>query len=267
MSRRLEGMVALITGASSGLGKATALAMAFEGARVGINHFDQAEAAETLAGKIREAGGEALAVAADVRDPEQVAAMFRRLLEHFGRIDILVNNAGIQADAPFLEMKPEEWQRVLDTDLTGPFLCAQLAARQFMRQGVDPARSPAAGKILCVTSVHDRIPWRGHANYTAAKGGARMLMETMAQELAPHRIRVNALAPGAIRTPINRRAWDSSAALDALLDKIPYGRIGEPEDVARAAVWLCSDESDYVTGTTLYVDGGMMLFPAFQAGG
>ena len=193
--------------------------------------------------------------------------MFEQAIGALGTIDILVANAGLQRDSVFSEMTLAQWQKVIDVNLTGQFLCARAAVREFLRRGVVPSVSHAAGKIICMSSVHQTIPWGGHANYASSKGGIKLLMESMAQELAPKRIRVNAIAPGAIRTPINTVAWDTPDALSRLLTLVPYGRIGEPEDIAKAAVWLASDESDYVVGTTLFVDGGMTLFPGFATNG
>lgn len=257
----------LITGASSGIGAGMALGFAEAGAAVVVNHLNQADAAEALVRQIVEAGGRAVAAPGDVSKPADVAAMFDVGAQQFGGIDILVANAGIQKDAAFTDMTLEQWRAALDVDLTGAFLCAQEAVRRFRRQGLDASRSKALGKVLFTSSVHQVIPWAGHVNYAAAKGGVKMLMETMAQELAPEQIRVNAIAPGAIRTPINKAAWDTPKAKAKLLKLIPYGRIGEPPDVAAAAVWLASDASDYVVGTTLFVDGGMSLYPAFAHGG
>src|SRR5665213_1116456 len=187
--------------------------------------------------------------------------------EHFGGVDILVANAGMQKDGAFTELSLADWRAVIDLDLGGAFLTAQEAVRRFRRQGIDPKRSKAMGKVLFVSSVHQTIPWAGHANYAAAKGGVKMLMETMAQELSPEKIRVNAIAPGAIRTPINKAAWSTPAAMRKLMKLIPYDRIGEAEEVAAAAVWLVSDVADYVVGTTLAIDGGMSLYPSFAHGG
>ena len=194
-------------------------------------------------------------------------AMFARMFEAFGTIDILVANAGLQKDAPFEQMTLQDWNTVLDVNLTGQFLCAREAVKEFKRRGVRKEVSCAAGKIICMSSVHDVIPWAGHVNYAASKGGVMLMMKSIAQEVAPYRIRVNGISPGAIRTPINRQAWETPEAYAELLKLIPYKRIGEPEDIARAAVWLASDEADYLTGTTLYVDGGMTLYPGFEAGG
>jgi glucose 1-dehydrogenase len=263
----LAGQKALVTGANSGLGRAIAVAFAKAGADVVVNWVAGEAAAEQVVEEIAQAGARAYAHRADVSREDQVVAMFRRMREEFGTIDILVNNAGLQRDAAFHDMTLEAWNTVISVNLTGQFLCAREAIREFLRRGVVPEVSCAAGKIVCMSSVHQEIPWAGHANYAAAKGGVMMLMETLAQEYAPQRIRVNAIAPGAIRTPINRQAWETKPAYDALMTLIPYERIGEPEDVARAAVWLASDDSDYVVGATLFVDGGMTLFPAFAHGG
>ena len=263
----LEGMVTLVTGANSGIGKGIALAMAAAGARVVVNYLDHPEDALEMVGNIRKEGGGAIAVQADVSREDQVEQLFAETVATFGTLDILVSNAGIQRDSPLTEMTLEQWHQVLEVNLTGAFLCARAAAREFCRRGVDPERSRAAGKILFVSSVHEVIPWAGHANYAAAKGGLQLLMKTLAQELAPHRIRVNSLGPGAIKTPINRDAWASPEAEKELRKLIPWDRIGEPADVAAAAVWLASDAADYVTGTTLYVDGGMLLYPGFRTGG
>jgi glucose 1-dehydrogenase len=263
----LAGQKALVTGANSGIGRAIAVAFGQAGADVMVNWVAGEEAAETVVDAITKNGGRACAHRADVACEDEVIAMFRRMREEFGTIDILVNNAGLQRDAAFHDMTLEQWNMVIDVNLTGQFLCAREAIREFLRRGVVPEVSCAAGKIICMSSVHQAIPWAGHANYAASKGGVMTLMETIAQEYAPRRIRVNAIAPGAIRTPINRAAWETKQAYDALMTLIPYNRIGEPEDVARAAVWLASDDSDYVVGTTLLIDGGMTLFPAFARGG
>jgi glucose 1-dehydrogenase len=208
-----------------------------------------------------------VAVRADVSKEDQVEAMFEQTIAAWGSVDIVVNNAGLQRDAPLHEMSLRDWQFVLDVNLTGQFLCARAAVREFLRRGVVPELSAAAGKIICMSSVHDVIPWAGHANYAASKGGVSMLMRTMAQELAMRKIRVNAISPGAIKTPINTDAWATPEAERKLLKLIPYERVGETRDIARAAVWLASDLSDYVNGATLYVDGGMTLFPEFRGNG
>ena len=193
--------------------------------------------------------------------------MFAQAIAHFGTLHIVVSNAGLQRDAPYDQMTLEQWNTVIGVNLTGQFLCTREAAREFKKRGVVTDVSVAAGKILCMSSVHQEIPWAGHANYAASKGGINMLMRSIAQELAPHRIRVNSIAPGAIRTPINTSAWNTPAAYQDLMTLVPYKRIGEPEDIAQAAVWLASDAADYVTGATLFVDGGMTLYPGFATGG
>jgi glucose 1-dehydrogenase len=265
--RLLEGQRAIVTGANSGIGEAVAIALAEAGARVVVNYVSGPERAERVVDEIRRAGGEAVAVRADVSKEDQVEAMFEQAIAAWGSVDIVVNNAGLQRDAPLHEMSLRDWQFVIDVNLTGQFLCARAAVREFLRRGVVPELSAAAGKILCMSSVHDVIPWAGHANYAASKGGVSMLMKTMAQELAMRKIRVNAISPGAIKTPINTEAWDTPDAERKLLKLIPYERVGETRDIARAAVWLASDLSDYVNGATLYVDGGMTLFPEFRGNG
>ena len=263
----LEGQKCLVTGANSGIGKAVAVAMGRAGADVAVNYVAGPEQAEEVVETIRGFGVKALAVHADVSQEDQVQAMFARTLQEFGTVDIVVANAGLQRDAPFERMTLQQWNTVIGVNLTGQFLCAREAVREFRRRGVVPEVSCAAGKIVCMSSVHDTIPWAGHVNYAASKGGVMLMMKSIAQEVAPFRIRVNAIAPGAIRTPINTAAWDTPEAYAGLMKLIPYKRIGEPEDVAHAAVWLASDEADYLTGTTLYVDGGMTLYPGFETGG
>ncbi len=264
---RLTGQTAIVTGASSGIGRGIALEMGKEGAQVVVNFNSNEKSAQEVVEAIRAGGGTAIAVQADVSKEEEVLEMFAQTFREFGTVDILVNNSGMQQDAPFLEMSLADWQRVIDVNLTGQFLCAREAAKEFIRRGVVPERSVAAGKIICMSSVHEVIPWAGHVNYAASKGGIMLMMKSIAQELAPQRIRVNSIAPGAIKTPINREVWEDREAEQKLLKLIPYGRVGVPEDVARAAVWLASDDSDYVHGTTLFVDGGMTLYPGFADNG
>lgn len=267
LPRLLTGQKALVTGANSGIGRAVALAMGEAGADVIVNYVSGDEAAQAVVEEIRQGGSKAIACKADVSSETEVASMFQHIVEEFGSLDILVNNAGLQRDSPIGAMTLEQWNTVLGVNLTGQFLCAREAIRLFERQGVTPQVSCAAGKIICMSSVHQEIPWAGHANYASSKGGIKMLMESLAQEVAPKRIRVNAIAPGAIRTPINTSAWSTPDAYTALMTLVPYGRIGEPEDIARVAVWLASDLSDYVLGTTIFVDGGMTLYPGFATGG
>ena len=263
----LKNQKALVTGANSGIGEACALALGSAGADVVINYVSLPEEAERVASVIRQGGSRAIAFQADVSQENQVQAMFAEMLKGFGTIDILVNNAGLQRDSRFQDMTLEQWNAVIAINLTGQFLCAREAVREFLRRGVVPEVSTAAGKIICMSSVHEVIPWGGHVNYAASKGGVMQLMKSMAQELGPKKIRVNSIAPGAVKTPINRAAWETPAAEAELLKLIPEGRVGLPEDIARAAVWLASDASDYVTGTTLFVDGGMTLYPGFATGG
>jgi len=263
----LAGQKALVTGANSGIGKAVAIALGEAGADVVVNYRSGDDAAQEVVDKIKVADSKAYAHTADVSQEDQVQEMFKKMFGEFGTIDILVNNAGLQRDAAFDEMTLEDWNTVLSVNLTGQFLCAREAVREFKRRGVVKEISCAAGKLICMSSVHEVIPWAGHANYAASKGGVMLMMKSMAQELAPHRIRANSIGPGAIRTPINTDAWTTPEALEALMTLVPYKRIGEPEDIARAAVWLASDYSDYVNGTTLFVDGGMTLYPGFAEGG
>lgn len=261
----LEGQVALVTGASSGIGRACAVGLAAAGARVAVNYRSQPEEADKVVAEIAAAGGEAFAVEADVSDEAAVEAMFAKTVERFGAVDVVVANAGMQKDADSAAMSLDDWRKVIDVNLTGQFLCARAAVRQFRRQG-DRGVSAARGKIVCMSSVHDVIPWAGHVNYAASKGGIAMMAKTMAQEFAVEKIRVNAISPGAIRTAINAQETQGEAG-EKLLKLIPYGRIGAAEDVANAVVWLVSDLADYVVGATLYVDGGMTLYPGFRGNG
>jgi len=265
--RVLEGQRALVTGANSGIGAEVAKGLAAAGARVVVNYVAGKEQADEVVADIVAHGGEAIAIVADVSKEEQVQQMFREMFAAYGSIEILVNNAGLQRDAAFHEMTLAQWELVLAVNLTGQFLCAREAIREFLRRGMVPEVSCALGKIVCMSSVHEIIPWGGHANYAASKGGVGMLMRTLAQEYGPQHIRVNSINPGAIKTPINRAAWETPEAERRLLTLIPYGRIGVVADVAKAAVWLASDDSDYVTGHTLYVDGGMTLYPGFSTNG
>ncbi|MBK8185148.1 MAG: SDR family oxidoreductase [Candidatus Competibacteraceae bacterium] len=263
----LAGQKALVTGASSGIGKAVAIGLGRAGADVMINYVSNEETAREIANQIESFGVKAMAFRADVSKEAEVQAMFTAMLDAFGTIDILVANAGLQRDANIDEMTLAQWNTVIDVNLTGQFLCAREAVKEFKRRGIRQDISVAAGKIICMSSVHQLIPWAGHANYAASKGAINMLMQSMAQELAPLRIRVNSIAPGAIRTPINRPAWETPEAYAKLMDLVPYNRIGEPEDIAQAAVFLASDMADYITGTTLFVDGGMTCYPGFAEGG
>jgi glucose 1-dehydrogenase len=263
----LQGQPALITGAGSGIGMATALGLAQAGADIVVNYIGDSAAAEDVAHRIEGFGSKAIAIEADVSKEDQVQAMFAKAIGHFGTLHVVVSNAGLQRDAPFDKMTLEQWETVIGVNLTGQFLTAREAVREFKKRGVVENVSVAAGKIICMSSVHQQIPWGGHVNYATSKGGIMMMMKSIAQEVAPSRIRVNAIAPGAIRTPINTSAWSTPEAYADLMTLVPYQRIGEPDDIARAAAWLASDASDYVTGATLFVDGGMTLYPGFATGG
>ncbi len=263
----LEGQPAIVTGANSGIGEAIALGLAQAGADVIVNFVTHPETADEVAHKIEGYGRKAMAIKADVSNEDDVQAMFKKAIAEFGTLHISVSNAGLQRDASLLDMTLEQWNTVISINLTGQFLCQREAAREFLRRGVDTTISVAAGKMICMSSVHQIIPWAGHVNYASSKGGIKLLMESMAQELAPHRVRVNGIGPGAIRTPINTAAWSTQEAYQELMTLVPYKRIGEPDDIAQAAVWLCSDHADYVTGATLFVDGGMTLYPGFATGG
>ncbi len=263
----LTGQPALVTGANSGIGKAVALGLAKAGADVIVNYVVDPEGADAVVQEIVAMGRRALAIKADVSNEAEVVAMFAQAVAAFGTLHIVVSNAGLQRDAAFDQMTMEQWNKVIGVNLTGQFLCAREATREFKRRGLDLKVSMAAGKIICMSSVHQQIPWGGHVNYAASKGGVMLMMKSIAQELAPQRIRVNAVAPGAIRTPINTAAWETPEAYASLMTLVPYNRIGEPDDIAQAVVWLASDAADYVTGITLFVDGGMTLYPGFSTGG
>ena len=263
----LKGQKALVTGANSGIGKAVAIALGEAGADVVVNYVRDNTSANDVVGRISSQGVRALAIQADISQEPEVEAMFTKMFKEFGTIDILVNNAGLQKDAPFEEMTLAQWNTVLGVNLTGQFLCARGAVREFKRRGVVKEVSVSAGKIICMSSVHETIPWAGHVNYAASKGGVMLMMKSIAQEVAPHRIRVNSICPGAIRTPINTGAWSTPEAYSSLMTLIPYKRIGEPEDIGRVAAFLASDQADYINGASIFVDGGMTLYPGFATGG
>ena len=263
----LKGQTALVTGANSGIGLAIAISLARAGANVIVNYVTKEEDAEAVAEEVRRCGQRAMIAQTDVSDEAQVQAMFAAAVREFGTIDILVSNAGVERNAPFHEMTIAQWDAVMNVNLRGAFLCAREAVREFLRRGVRPEISVAAGKIIFISSVHEVIPWAGHVNYAASKGGLMLLMKSLAQEVAEKRIRVNSIAPGAIRTPINSAAWSTTQAYAELMKLVPYKRIGEVEEIGRAAVWLASDFTDYLVGTTLFIDGGMTLYPGFETGG
>jgi len=265
--KMLKGQKALVTGANSGIGKGVVLELAKAGADVVINYRGGEQAALELVEQVKKCGVNVFAFQADVSNENEVKAMFEKTFKEFGTIDILVNNAGLQKDAPIDEMTLEQWNTVINVNLTGQFLCAREAVKEFKRRGVIADISCSAGKIIHISSVHEVIPWAGHVNYAASKGGVMLMMKSIAQEVAPFRIRVNSISPGAIRTPINTSAWETKEAYDDLMKLIPYKRIGEVDDIGRAAAWLASDYADYINGTSIYIDGGMTLYPGFATGG
>jgi glucose 1-dehydrogenase len=265
--KKLIGQTALVTGANSGIGEGVAISLGEAGANVIVNYVVNPDAANAVVDQIKTAGGNAVAIQADVSKEDQVISMFQQAVQQFGTIDILVNNAGLQRDAKFHEMTLAQWQLVIDINLTGQFLCAREAVREFLRRGMVPERSVALGKIICMSSVHELIPWGGHANYATSKGGIKMLMQSLAQEYGGQKIRVNSICPGAIKTPINKSAWDTPEAYNSLMTLIPYNRIGVPEDIGKLAVFLASDDSDYITGASIFIDGGMTVFEGFSTGG
>ena len=265
--RLLDNQVAIVTGANSGIGKATAIEIGASGAKVCVNYYSGDEAAQEVVSEIEKRGGEGFIYKADVSQESEVVEMFDAARSKYGGVDIVINNAGIQRDAAFHEMTLDQWNQVIGTNLTGQFLCSREAVREFKRKGINPDVSCAAGKIICISSVHEVIPWAGHVNYAASKGGVMLMMKSIAQEVAPMKIRMNSICPGAIRTPINTDAWETKEAYDELMNLIPYKRIGEAPDIGRTAVWLASDDSDYINGTSIFVDGGMTLYPGFATGG
>lgn len=261
MNIDLTGQAAIVTGASSGLGRASALLFARAGAKVAVNYNSSKDEADAVVAEIVSGGGEAFACQADTADEDAVIRLFDEAAARFGGVDAVFANAGMQKDAAYADLTLADWKRVIDVNLTGQFLVSREAVRRFRKQG-DRGFGRAIGKILFMSSVHETIPWAGHANYAASKGGSGMLMRTLAQEVAEERIRVNGLAPGAIRTEINADVDEA-----ALLKLIPYGRVGDVDDVARAALFLMSDAADYIVGSTLTVDGGMSLYPGFRHNG
>lgn len=269
MEISLQNQVAVVTGSSSGIGSGIAKSLASAGATVVINHSSERSAAEAEAvlKEITEAGGKGIVCQCDVSKEDQVVKMFQDVVSQFGTVDILVNNAGVQKDAKFTEMTLDQWNTVIGINLTGQFLCAREAIKEFLRRGIDPSRSVACGKIIHISSVHEVIPWAGHANYAASKGAIRMLMQTLAQEYGADKIRVNSICPGAIQTPINKDAWSTPDALNSLMTLVPYNRIGQPQDIGNLAVFLASDFADYITGASIFVDGGMTTFESFSTGG
>ncbi len=269
MEVSLKNQVAIITGSSSGIGAGIAKSMAESGATVIINHSSERSAnkAKAVLQEITDAGGKGIICQCDVSKEDEVLKMFETVIEELGTVDILVNNAGIQQDSKFVDMTLDQWNLVMGVNLTGQFLCAREAIREFLRRGIDPSKSVACGKIIHISSVHEVIPWAGHANYAASKGAIRMLMQTLAQEYGADKIRVNSICPGAIQTPINKSAWETQQELTSLMSLIPYNRIGQPQDIGNLAVFLASDLADYISGTSIFIDGGMTTFESFSTGG
>ena len=267
MSTNKNNQTVLVTGASSGIGQGIAIAFGQQGANVIVNYYSDADGANETLKKIEKAGGNGITYKADVGEEDEVLRMFKEVTDEFGTLDVLINNAGIQDDAAFADMTLEQWQNVMSTNLDGQFLCAREAVKQFLKQEKKGVKDKAIGNIIFISSVHDIIPWAGHVNYASSKGGILMLMKSLALEVAPKKIRVNGISPGAIATDINDEVWKDEEQKKKLLELIPYKRIGLPEDIANVAVWLASGQSDYVTGTTIYVDGGMTLYPGFVDNG
>ena len=265
--KKLSGQTALVTGANSGIGAGVAKSLGQAGANVIVNYVSKPEVADQIVAEIKGYGVDALAIMADVSKEDQVQAMFKQGIDHFSTIDILINNAGLQRDAKFDEMTLAQWQLVIDVNLTGQFLCAREAIREFLRRGPRPDVSKATGKIICMSSVHELIPWGGHANYASTKGAIKMLMQSLAQEYGDRQIRVNSICPGAIQTPINTSAWSTPEAYYSLMKLVPYNRIGQPDDIGKLAVFLASDDADYITGASIFIDGGMTVFEGFSTGG
>ena len=268
-NQKLSGQTSIITGSSSGIGKAMAIALAKEGSNVVINYHSSKEDAEEVAQKISEekGAGEAIVVQGDMSKEEDVLNLFKTTIDKFGTLDVCIPNAGMQKDAAFHEMTLDDWNAVINLNLTGQFLCCREAIKEFMRRGMRPEVSKSLGKIINMSSVHDIVPWAGHANYAASKGGIQLLMKTLCQEYASKKVRVNSISPGAIKTDINKDVWETKEGREKMKETIPYDQIGEPDDIGRVAAWLASDESEYINGTTIYVDGGMTCYPGFKGNG
>lgn len=268
-NKRLKNQTCIVTGSSSGIGKAIAKSMGMEGANIVVNYHREKKEAEDVANWINKESrcGEAIVIQCDVSNEKEVTVMFKKTISHFGTLDVCVANAGIQIDHPLHEMPLDAWQKVIDVNLTGQFLCAREAIKEFLRRGMRKEVSKSLGKIIHMSSVHEEIPWAGHANYAASKGALPMLMESICQEYASKKIRCNSIAPGAIKTNINKKVWEDEKKKKELLKLIPYQRIGIPEDIGSVASWLASDESEYINGTTIFVDGGMTCYPGFATNG
>jgi glucose 1-dehydrogenase len=249
---RLKTKVAIVTGAATGIGKAIATRFADEGAAVVIDYVaGQDEAANDTVEDLRRRCGKALGIKANVADPGDVQSMIDQTVQSFGKLDIMVNNAGIEKRVAFVDYPLDLWDKVIAVNLTGPFLCAQAAARQMILQG-------HGGRIINVSSVHEDLPMPTNAPYCATKGGLRMLMRTICVELAPHQITVNNIGPGAVDTPLDADIKANPKLFEELLDEIPLHRMGQPNEIAGVAVFLASDEAGYVTGSTYFIDGGLL---------
>lgn len=247
---RLSDKVAIVTGGDTGIGRAISIVMAREGARVVVDYVGERSNADALVDEIENFGGRAYAVEANVAEPDDVEHLIKEAVKHFGRLDILVNNAGVEEKQPFLEMPFDTYKKVIDVDLTGPWICSQVAARQMVRQ-------QSGGRIINISSVHEDLTMPTNAPYCAAKGGLRMLMRTIAVELAPHQITVNNVCPGAVDTPMDERLKKNKSKYEALLGEIPLHRMAKPEEIASMCVYLASEEASYVTGASFVIDGGM----------
>lgn len=259
MYKDLEGKVVVITGSSTGLGKAMAIRFAMEKAKVVVNYRSKEDEANSVLEEIKNIGGEAIAVKADVTVESEVIDLVQSAIQHFGKLDVMINNAGLENPVPSHEMTLSDWNRVIDTNLTGAFIGSQEAIKYFVENNVK-------GNVINMSSVHEKIPWPLFVHYAASKGGIKLMTQTLAMEYAPKGIRVNNIGPGAINTPINAEKFADPVQRADVESMIPMGYIGKPEEIAAVAAWLASSESSYVTGITLFADGGMTLYPSFQAG-
>lgn len=255
----LEGKVVIITGAATGLGKAMALRFGKEKAKIVINYRNPDRNVNDMIKEIEQSGGQAIAVQGDVTVEEDMKNLIREATEQFGTLDVMINNAGVENEVPSHELTLNDWNHVINTNLTGAFLGCREAISYMLKHNIQ-------GSILNMSSVHEIIPWPHFVHYAASKGGMKLMTETLALEYAPKRIRVNNIGPGAINTPINAEKFEDPILRQGVIDMIPMGYIGEPEEIAAVAAWLASSEASYVTGITLYADGGMTKYPSFQGG-
>ena len=260
MNITLKGKRALVTGGNSGIGAAVVRALADAGAKVAINYLVHPESTQTIIKEIQSKNGEAISIQSDVSDPNAVAQMFEQIDKEWGSMDILINSAGIDGSRAFAwEAEISAWQKVIEVNLLGSFYNSREALKRMIPQ--------KSGVILNVSSVHEIVAWSGYSAYTASKAAIGMMTKTLAQEAAPYGVRVLSIGPGAIKTPINKNVWSDPNSLSDLLEKIPLNRLGEPEDIAQMVVVLVSDVASYITGRTIYVDGGMTDYPDFSHGG